>query len=149
MLLLVYLKVLTHCCCHVLYLKLHTSRNKRKGHHIVSLGSIILGVWLISVLKCYHSWLQSSEERCRCCRRDDCSRCEIRYIYFFPFRIQKEGLKIKCRSSAFIHYKFLYINHRATVTGPGFQLWIGKVKGLRKWTIIQVPFENKRQCVYI
>lgn len=69
--------------------------------------------------------------------------------YIFPFRIQKEGLKIKCRSSAFIHYKFLYINHRATVTGPGLQPWIGKVKALREWTIIRVPFENKRQCVYI
>lgn len=69
--------------------------------------------------------------------------------YIFPFRIQKEGPKIKCRSSAFIHYKFLNINHRATMTGPGFQLWIGKVKGLREWTIILVAFENKRQCIYI
>lgn len=40
--------------------------------------------------------------------------------YIFPFRLQKEGLKIKCRSSAFIHYKFPHSNHRATVTGPDF-----------------------------
>jgi hypothetical protein len=42
------------------------------------------------------------------------------HTYIFPFRLQKEGLKIKCRASAFIHYKFLNSNHRDTVTGPDF-----------------------------
>lgn len=101
----------------------------------VSLGSIIWGF----------DWLVSSNAitvDCRALRKGVGAAGEMIALavnsdtYIFPFRLQKEGLKIKCRSSAFIHYKFLNINHKTTVTGPGFQLWIGKVKGLREWTII-------------
>lgn len=103
--------------------------------HTVSLGSIISGF----------DWLVSSNAitvDCRTLRKGVGGTGEMIALtvnsdtYVFPFRLQKEGLKIKCRSSAFIHYKFLNSNHKTTVTGPDFQLWKGKVKGLREWTSI-------------
>lgn len=109
---------------------------KRKEiFHAVSLGSIILGF----------DWLVSSNAitvDCRTLREGVGCAGEMIALtvnsdtYIFPFRLQKEGLKIKCRSSAFIHYKFVNSNHTATVTGSDFQLWKGEVKGSRKWTSI-------------
>lgn len=56
-------------------------------------------VWLISIFKCCHSWLQSPENK----GVGGAGKTIVLTVNsdFFSFRLQKEEPKGKCRSSAF------------------------------------------------
>lgn len=103
-------------------MELHTDIKKWKGNHSCTFSGINnLRVSLISVFKCYHSWLQNPENK----GIGGAGTIIILTVNsdFFFFRFQKEQPKEKCRSSAFILWNFQKSNHKITVTGPDFQCW--------------------------